>query len=48
MTFEQINKLAGTGQPMPEELKEQCRNRLPKELRVVLDQFDKYIVYNRE
>lgn len=33
---------------VPEELKEECRNRLPKELRVVLDQFDKYIAYNRE
>lgn len=33
---------------VPEELKEECRNRLRKELRVVLDQFDRFIIYNRK
>jgi ADP-ribosylglycohydrolase len=32
---------------VPEELKEECRNRLPKELRIVLDRFDSFIYQNR-
>ena len=32
---------------VPEELKEECRNRLPKELCIVLDRFDSFIYQNR-
>jgi len=32
---------------VPEELKEECRNRLPKELRVVLERFDSLVRHNK-
>ena len=30
-----------------EELKEECRNRLPEDLRVILDRFDSFVYHNR-
>ena len=33
---------------VPEDLKEECRNRLPKELGKILDQFDRFLAYNRK
>ena len=35
------------GRLTPEELKEECRSRLPKELRVILDRFDSFVYHNR-
>lgn len=32
---------------VPEELKEECRNRLPKELRTILERFDSFVNHNR-
>lgn len=33
---------------VPEDLKEECRNRLPQELGKILDQFDWFLAYNRK
>lgn len=32
---------------VPEELKEECRNRLPQALRVILERYDSFLDYNR-